>query len=401
MTTALRSLARRLPAARALPAVLLLVGLPLLIAACGGAPGGSGSPGVTPTPAGAIALQPAHLSADPVSLFAWLFTPIFQAMFIVLVLLDRAVGNIPIAIILLTLLLRIILVPIFRAQTVNTKRMQLVQPEVKELQRKHKGDRVKQQAVVAEFYRQRGINPASGCLPLLLTFGLLIPVYSVISQGLQNYDVNGMLNVFGWQILRLDCDPAPVFNALGHVANPCLKPIAFGHDWSQPDITFSLLPGILGATGFGVSILAIISALFQFVQSRMTLPPTDPNSPNDDPNIRVQRQMAYFLPFISILWGTILPSGLFLYWIFGTMLAIVQQYLIIGWGGTFPIFGWTPGFARDHKPRFPVPPPTIKPLTDDTGKPTAAPRSVDRETSAQRTIRPTKQQRGGRRGRRR
>ena len=381
-------------AARFLPALVLIVGIPLLIAACGGGPGGSGSVSHTPPPA-SIPLRPASPSADPISLFAWLFTPIFQAMFVVLVVIDRVVGNIAIAIVLLTVLLRLLMVPIFRRQTVNTKLMQLVQPDIREIQRKHKGDRMKQQAATAEFYRQRGINPASGCLPLLLTLGLLIPVYSVISQGLTNYDVNHMLNVFGFQLLTLPCDAAPVIDANNHVVNPCLDPIAFGRDWSRADVTFTV-------AGFGVSVLAIISALFQLVQSRMALPPPNPAGTPDEPQIRVQRQMAYFLPFISILWGTLLPAGLFLYWIFGTILAIIQQYLILGWGGTFPLFGWTPGFARDHTPRFPVSVPPPKPPTDATGKPTAAPRSVDRETSAQRTIRATKRERDrGRRGRRR
>ena len=60
---------------------------------------------------------------------------------------------------------------------------------------------------------------------------------------------------------------------------------------------------------------------------------------------QTQRQMAIFLPFISLIYGSILPAGLFLYWIVSTIFSIVQQYLIIGWGGMFPIFGWTPGFA--------------------------------------------------------
>jgi YidC/Oxa1 family membrane protein insertase len=390
LTPAVRSLARYVPAA------ILLIGIPLLIIACGGSPTSSGSPGASPTlPPGAHPLRPASPGADPISIFAWLFTPIFQAMFIVLVLIDQVVHNIAIAILALTLLIRLVLVPIFRAQTVNTRRMQLVAPEIREIQRRYKGDRVKGQAAVAEFYRQRGINPASGCLPLLLTFGLLIPVYSVISQGLTNYDVNPMLNVFGIQLLTLPCDAAPdIVN--GVVRNPCLDPIAFGRDWSQHDISFMIF-------GFGVSALAIVSALAQLVQSRMTLPPQDPGGAPDEANVRVQRQMAYFLPFISILWGSILPAGLFLYWIFGTVLAIIQQYLIIGWGGMFPLFGWTPGFARDHKPRFPVSMPPPKPATDAaTGKPTATARSAERETSAQRTIRPTKRERDrGRRGRRR
>ena len=74
----------------------------------------------------------------------------------------------------------------------------------------------------------------------------------------------------------------------------------------------------------------------------------------DDPNARIQRQMALLFPFISLTYGSLLPAGLFLYWIVSTLFSIVQQYLIIGWGGMFPFFGWTPGFAEDHTPRFPV-----------------------------------------------
>jgi YidC/Oxa1 family membrane protein insertase len=382
-------------AARYLPAVILIILVPLLIAACIPGQGGSPAPGTTATPPpGAFPLRPAELKADPISLFAWLFTPIFQAMFIVLVVLDQVFQNIALAIVGLTVLLRLLMVPIFRRQTVNTKQMQLVGPEVREIQRRYKGDRMKAQAAVAEFYKQRGINPASGCLPLLLTLGLLIPVYSVISQGLTNYDVNSMLNVAGVQVLHLDCPPTPIVES-GHVTNPCINAEAFGRNWSRPDVTFSI-------AGFGISVLAIISALFQLVQSRMALPPPNPEGTPDEPQIRVQRQMAYFLPFISILWGTLLPAGLFLYWIFGTILAIIQQYLILGWGGTFPLFGWTPGFARDHKPRFPVSVPAPKAQTDAAGKPITTPKPADRLAAAEKTIRTTKRERDrGRRGRRR
>ena len=71
--------------------------------------------------------------------------------------------------------------------------------------------------------------------------------------------------------------------------------------------------------------------------------------------------MAYFLPLISILYGGVLPAGLFIYWITATIIQIVQQYLILGWGGMFPLFGWYPEFARNHTPRFPVKMPEPKP----------------------------------------
>ena len=117
------------------------------------------------------------------------------------------------------------MIPLYRRQLVSTRQMQLIQPEVKELQRKYKGDRVKQQAATQEYYRQRGINPAGGCLPIILQFGLLIPMYSVISQGLTNYDPSAMWHVFGFNLFPgIVCPTAPEFNSAGHVINAVPQP---------------------------------------------------------------------------------------------------------------------------------------------------------------------------------
>jgi YidC/Oxa1 family membrane protein insertase len=376
--------------------LLLIVGVALLVAACGLAPGGAGgSPTPTPIPS-QLPLRPASLGPNPIDLLAWLFTPIFQVFFIGLVLIDQVTHSIILSIILLTIVIKILMTPITRRQLVSSRQTQLLAPEVKELQRKYKGDRVKQQAAVSEFYKQRGINPASGCLPSLLQLGLLIPMYSVFNQGLTNYDVNQMLNVFGFQLFKLSCDAAPSFSPAGHVINACLKPEALGINWSLAEpITTGLF-----IAGFGVSILAILSSLVQLVASRMMIPPVDPKT-TDDPNVKVQRQMAYFLPLISILYGGFLPAGLFLYWITSTVIQIIQQYLILGWAGMFPLFGWYPEFARNHTPRYPVPIPAPKPPAP--GQPTTAAeraKAVDRSLSAQGTIRRNKA-RTARRGRRR
>ena len=387
----------RLRSARLGP-LLLLVAVALVVAACGG-DGGSLPPGVTaaptPTPPAGIPLTPAPLNPDPFSLLAWLFTPIFQVFFVTLVLLDRLTGNIAIAIILLTLLIKIVLIPIFRRQLVSTRRMQLIAPEVKEIQRRFKGDRAKIQQATAQLYKERGIS-AAGCLPVLLQMLLLIPLYSVFSQGLTNYDVQPMMDVFGIRILELGCDAAPIFGPNATVLNPCLNPVAFGVNWGVPEVFL----GSPGALFSGLSFLAILSSLTQLVASRMTMPAA---SASDDQNARTQRQMAIFLPFISLIYGSILPAGLFLYWIGSTIFSIVQQYLIIGWGGMFPLFGWTPRFAVDHQPRFPVAAPTAPTAPSrEAGAPsrTSPERSaLDRSASAQSTIRQRGRQ--GRRGRRR
>jgi YidC/Oxa1 family membrane protein insertase len=393
------------PILRRLAPILFLVGIALLVAAC--APGTglqSGSPGASPSYSQAP-LTPAVPSANPLSILAWLFTPIFQTLFITLVVFDSATkfiwpeGNIAIAIILLTVVIKVLTTPITRKQLVSSRQTQLLAPEVKDIQRRFKGDRVKANAAVQEFYKQRGINPAGGCLPALLTMGLLIPMYSVISQGLTNYDITPMLQVFGLNLavpLGITCDAAPIFNAAGQVTNPCLNPIAFGINWSYPEPTTTGLH----VFGFGLSILAVIASMVQLVASRQMLAPVDPRMA-DDPNVKIQRQMAYFLPLISILYGGMLPAGLFLYWIFSSIIQVGQQFLVMGFGGMFPLFGWHPEFARNHTPRYHVTLPEPKPIEPGTST-SAAERSktLDRDLSAQSTIRPNRT-RSGRRGRRR
>ena len=385
------------------PALLLFL-LVLIVAACVPSAAQSLPPGVTPSPSpvatpipAAVPLAPAVLHADPFSLLAWLFTPIFQFFFIMLVLLDKATGNIAVAIVLMTILIKIVLIPIFRRQLVSTKRMQLIGPEVKELQRRYKGDRVKIQQATAQLYKERGVSPA-GCLPAFGQMLLLIPLYSVFSQGLQNYDPQAMLQVFGFKLIDLGCQAAPILDATKqHVLNPCLNPTALGVNWGVPEVII----GTAGSLFSGLSLLAVISSLVQFVASRMTMPVTAPNA-SDDANIKTQRQMAIFLPFISLIYGSILPAGLFLYWIVSTVFSIVQQYLIIGWGGMFPIFGRTPGFAVGHTPRFPVA--GVSAPTSTTRAAGAPARSserstLDRSASAAATIRQRGRQ--GRKGRRR
>jgi hypothetical protein len=132
----------------------------------------------------------------------------------------------------------------------------------------------------------------------------------------------------------------------------------------------------------------------------MTLP-SSRDGRTDDPNIRTQRQMVILLPFISIVYGGLLPAGLFLYWIFSTLFSIAQQYLIIGWGGMFPIMGWDPPFAQNHTPRFPVAMPPVKQPSekDATQSSSRSDQPPPRRTEPAATIRPRGRSR--RRGRRR
>lgn len=373
------------------PGLLVAVVIALVIAACvpGAGTDSSGNPLPSATP------QPPLTPAQPTdlfNLFAWIFTPIFQVMFIILIAVYQFLENLAIpgaiawAIVVLTIIVRAVLIPLYRRQLVSQRRMQLLQPEIREIQKRYKGDAMKARIAQQELFKERGVNPLAGCLPLLLQLPLLFIMYSVIQNGLTNQDPTAMLSVFGVQLVDLQCT-----NVVGGVIDatrPCI-------DSQVPILGDIAQPQFIAIFGLPLSILAVISAVLQLVQSRMMLPPADPE--NDDPNVRIQRQTMLFLPLISVVYGGFLPAGLFIYWIVATVFSIIQQYLIVGWGAMFPLLGRTPAFAVGHSPRFPVemPPPP------DPSKRAAILTDAEKRSTADKTIRHRERGRQGRRGRRR
>ena len=346
-------------------------------------------PGQTPYPTRHPNLCPAVPNgADPFSLIAWLFTPIFQAIFLGLVLAYNVVHDIGLAILVITLVIRLLLVPVFRAQIVSQRRMQMLQPELRAIQQKYKGDRQKVSEEQMRLYRERGINPAAGCLPSMISMLLLFPMYSVFSSGLTAPNISSMLRVFGVQVLHVTCQAGA---AAGTV--PCIQDKVFwlgNLNAGSPEILFRV-PEI----GFGFSLLAFISAIVQLIQTRMMMPPST------DPQAQAQQRMFLLLPLLSLVYGSFLPSGLFIYWIASTVFSIVQQYLIAGWGSLFPLFGWTPSFAANYTPRFAVAPPPPRKAEAAGSRVAPSPRR-SAEDSAIGTVRPNKARaRTSRRGRRR
>jgi YidC/Oxa1 family membrane protein insertase len=365
---------------------------PSVGAAASASPGASAS--VTPAPtAEPNPIAPTHLAADPGSIIGFLFTPLFSIFFLVLAGVYSLTGNVGIAIVVLTLLIRAVSIPLFRRQTVSQRRMQAIQPELKELtkelNRRHKGDKTAIYQATQAFYRERGVSPTAGCLPMILQMGLIWPMYQVISGGLTNFNPSAYFSVFTVKVIPLTCpNPDHIVNGVLNKALPCINTEVLGINVGQPNILFTVL-------GFGIGGLALVAALLQLFQSRMMMPPSPAEA---DPSSSTQRQMMYMMPLMTLLFSGF-PAGIFIYWIVTTLFSIVQQYLIIGWGSMFPLFGWTPGFATDHTPRFPVtmptPPITGKSVAETRRKPD------DRWASAASTVRPNTHRRAGRRGRRR
>jgi YidC/Oxa1 family membrane protein insertase len=356
-------------------------------------PAASAAPTATAAPEKLEAAQPTDLWG----LINWAFTPIFQALFIILALFYALTDNVLIAIIALTLIIRLLTVRLSARQIASQQRMQRLAPELtalkKEWERRWKGDRSAVYQAQQEFYKERGVSPTAGCLPSFLQMGMLIPMYSVIRIGLTNFDPSSMFYVFGLKVVPLTCpNPAHYVNGAVDKGLPCINTVIAGVDMGKEQVLFNL--PILGFT-LGVSVLAIIAAILQLIQSRMMMPPAAEN----DPSASTQRSMMIMMPLFSLLYGGILPAGLFVYWIVTSLFSLVQQYLIIGWGSMFPLLGWDPEFARNHTPRFPV----TMPAPANAGKSLAATRfkPEERRASAASTVKPNAHRRAARRGRRR
>jgi YidC/Oxa1 family membrane protein insertase len=306
------------------------------------------------------------------------FTPpwdvFFLPLFNLLIALYRFLfTDFALAIIVFTVAIRTVLAPLFVRQIRSQKEMQRMQPLIREVQRKHKGNRVKIQEETMALYKEHGVNPAAGCLPVVVQLPILFALYQALIRasnvvtlaadkvkspdfaqlkaalpGITSIDathfrapIAGPCNLPQFNLpdfthfLPLNCQlinplqlHEPVGTTIGWLGNL---------DLAQIDHVFSI--SVFG--GFVLSFLAVIAAVLQFVQVKMTSPLPNP----DDPTSSLTSSMTYTFPLLTIVWGGIFPSGLILYWIVYTAYLVTQQFLIMGWGNLFPIFGWRPSFA--------------------------------------------------------
>lgn len=196
------------------------------------------------------------------------------------------------AIIALTILIRIILLPSFQKSLRSQKELQQIQPKIDELKEKHKDDKEAQTKALLEFYKQKKINPFSSCLPLLLQLPILIALYRVFLTGL-----NGQISS---ELYSFVANPGTINTTfLGLV------------ELRRPNFLFAALAGV-----------------FQFIQSKMITPKTTTSSQNQMASI-MSVQFTYFMPILTILIAMRLPTGLSLYWVVTTLFAIGQQYYIM------------------------------------------------------------------------
>jgi YidC/Oxa1 family membrane protein insertase len=359
------------------------------------------------------------------------FTPPWDLFFLPLFNLLVAVYSIPffdfaLAIIIFTIVIRTILAPLFVKQIRSQKEMQRMQPLIREVQRKHKGNRQKVSEETMALYKEHGVNPAAGCLPVLLQLPILFALYQALLRAAGNVSLSEdqvASDAFATLGQRLDIVPLaqenhfrvpvdgpcnlPEFSQLGQLLPlncQLIEPIKLDSpidttvgwllnlDLAQIDTVFAIpMFGI-----FALSLLAVIAAILQFVQVKMTSPRPNP----DDPTSGMTTTMIYTFPLLTIIWGGIFPSGLILYWIVYTAYLVIQQYLIMGWGNLFPLFGWQPSWAPP--PATPEPPKRIERADEPEETPQPAKSSAPGTGGSRTTKRPAGRRTGAKkRGRKR
>lgn len=215
-------------------------------------------------------------------------------------LLFRLTGSWGVAIFLFTLAMKVVLFPLTAQQIRSQKRMQDLQPLLKELQKRYGKDRERMAQEQMRLYKEHKVNPAAGCVPLVVQMPILFALYAAL------------LNLGDGRELS--------FHQAFLWVSDLSKPDAF-------DVFGVPLPGAM----------PLLAGATQWVQTKMAMPHTV------DPQQRMQNQMMQFMPLMIIFFGTSFAAGIALYWVVSTVFGIVQQYFTTGWGTLLPEGAAGPG----------------------------------------------------------
>ena len=225
-----------------------------------------------------------------------LLQPLFN-LFVFLATIWPFGDNVAFAVVAITVLIRVALLPFSRATIKNQQVMHHIQPELKRLQGEHKGDQAKIAQETMALYRRHGMNPASGCLPALAQLPILIVLFYVF-RNIFRHDL-----LYGFLLSRFPTEEA--FRA-------ALDTSFFGIDLAQPNLW----------------VLPVITGILQFIQSWQMLPPKKDLKTHEGADMQTQlsRQMTFIFPIMTIFISRSLPAALPLSWSVTTLFMIIQQW---------------------------------------------------------------------------
>jgi YidC/Oxa1 family membrane protein insertase len=223
----------------------------------------------------------------------------------------ESIGAYGVAIIVLTIVIRLILAPLQQFQLVTQRKTMVEQrklaPQVAELRKKYKKDPQKLNAEMMKLYQEHGVNPLGGlvgCLPLVVQLPILTALYYVFQN----------------------------FAKAGHPPQPFLF-LANLNENPNHHLQFAGLP----IPVLAYLIFPLLAALTTLVQSRMLQMPPPPNPTEQEAQTQqMQRTMVWLSPLMIGYFALNVPAGLGLYWFVGNCVSIIQQSFVVGWGNVLP-----------------------------------------------------------------
>ena len=199
-------------------------------------------------------------------------------------------GNYGVAIILVTICIRVVFFPLANYSFKSMAKMKVLQPEMARLKELHKDDKMKLQQEMMALYKKEKVNPVSGCLPILIQIPFFFAVYKVLFVTIESRHQP----FFGWIVDLSERDPTSIFNAFGLIP------------WDPP--TFLM-----------IGIWPCLMGLSMYIQQKLNPAPPDP----------IQAKIFMFFPlFLTVILAPF-PSGLVIYWTFNNILTMAQQVIIM------------------------------------------------------------------------
>jgi len=232
--------------------------------------------------------------------------------------LNSLIGNMGWAIIGLTIIIKALLFPLAYKSSVSMAKMKALQPEMEKIKERTGDDRAKLQQEMMALYKKEKVNPASGCLPILLQIPIFFSLYKVIFVTLELRHAPWV----GWIKDLSAPDPSSILNLFG------LLPFAA----PSPDSLLSII---------SLGVLPILLGISMWLQQKLNPAPTDPT----------QAMIFAWMPWVFMFMLGTFASGLVIYWIANNMITFTQQYLIMRAQGIKPdVFGNIKSGLKRKKP---------------------------------------------------
>jgi len=233
----------------------------------------------------------------------------------VLRILYSVTHNYGLAIILLTIIIRVLLYPLMQKQMTSMRETQKIQPLMQDIQKKYKNDKERLNQELMKLYKEHKVNPMGGCLPLLIQMPILILFFQVL-RGFEY--LNPITKEVSGGFLWI---PNIVKHTVIENGTEITKVVA---GLAAPEKLFEI-------AGYSIGILPILVGLTMFIQQKLTTPAvsgSSQNSASPNPAAGTQKMMTTIMPLMIGFISFTLPSGLSLYWVTSTLFGIGQQLLI-------------------------------------------------------------------------